>query len=99
METESQSKTYKNALYYLQLTKDKMNSESLLRLKCLLYYLMRKGIVQENLAVEIHIIGEGVESLKSEYQLILKLLFNIYNLLEPEHSKQFPLVHLDVLIP
>ena len=86
METQK-NKTYNNALYYLQLTKSKMNSESLHKLKCLLYYLMSTGIVTENLAVEIHIIGEGVESIKSDYQLILKLLFNMYNLLEPEHSK------------
>ena len=70
----------KKALYYLKFTKEKLNSESLQKLKCILCYLIRKGIVSENLALETHIIGEGVESFKTDYQLILKMLFNIYNL-------------------
>ena len=81
-----QTESYKSALYYLQLTKDKLNSESLHKLKVILCYLIRKGIVTENLAVEIHIVGPGIESFKTDYQLILKLLFNMYNLVRIYHE-------------
>lgn len=50
------------------------------KLKCLLCYLIRRKIVTQNLAIEIHIIGDGIQPFKTDYQLILKLLFNMYNL-------------------
>jgi hypothetical protein len=50
------------------------------KLKCLLCYLIRRKIVKQNLAIEIHIIGDDIEPFKTDYQLILKLLFNMYNL-------------------
>jgi hypothetical protein len=56
------------------------------KLKCLLCYLIRRRIVTQNLAIEIHIIGDGIQAFKTDYQLILKLLFNMYNLVSDRMS-------------
>lgn len=35
----------------------------------------------------------------SEVADVLAIVVNAYNLLEPEHSREFPLVKLDILLP
>ena len=54
-------KPHESALYILQLTKDKLNSDSMKKLKCLLFHVVKEGIVTKNLTIEIYF--EGDESL------------------------------------
>jgi len=77
-------------LYILQITRSKLNHDMMKMLKCLLCYIL-STTKSEHLVLEVHYDVDEFDPLPSYIGLILKLLVNGYNLLEPEHSKDFPL--------
>eukprot|EP00347_Sterkiella_histriomuscorum_P023330 403335061 len=85
--------THEYGLYILRITKDKLNSEHMKRIKCLLFYILER--VTKNLVIEI----KFDEEFDLNFQFIQRVLTNSYNLLEPEHSKVCPLKQIDVVMP
>ena len=67
-------------------------------LKCLLFHILRTTGLQ-NIVVEVYFDEEQFNPLSDYLELILKVLLTGYNLTEPEHSRQFPLVQIDILLP
>ena len=67
-------------------------------LKCLLFHILRTTGL-ENIVVEVYFDEEQFSPLSANVELILKVLLTGYNLTEPEHSRQFPLVSIDILLP
>ena len=61
---DSAIKKHEKALYYLNINKDKLNSEGLKKLKRLLFYVLKR--VNQSLTVEVHF----DESVTIEYSLI-----------------------------
>ena len=84
-------------LYLLQVTKSKLNSEDMFLLKALLTYILNTTGTQ-HLLVEVYF-EQDLEPIEDHMSLVLKMLTNAYNLLEPEQSKSFPLVSIDYLFP
>ena len=67
-------------------------------LKCLLFHILRTTGLQ-HIVVEMYFDEEQFNPLSDHLELILKVLLTGYNLTEPEHSRQFPLVQIDILLP
>ena len=67
-------------------------------LKCLLFHILRTTGLQ-NIVMEVYFDEEQFNPLSDYLELILKVLLTGYNLTEPEHSRQFPLVQIDILLP
>ena len=88
----------KRALYILQITRDKLSEESMKVLKCLLFYILRTTDLK-SIVVEIYFDESEFSPVEDQLELILKVLLTGYNLTEPEHSSQFPLVQIDILLP
>lgn len=72
--------SHKSAVYFLHITRDKLNADEMKKLKCLLFHLISQGIVTETLTIEVYFVGEGADALQHDYEFITKLLFNGYNL-------------------
>lgn len=67
-------------------------------LKCLLFYILRTTDLK-HIVVEVYFDMEQFSPLEDQVELILKVLLTGYNLTEPEHSRDFPLVSIDILLP
>ena len=67
-------------------------------LKCILLHILRTTGLQ-NIVVEIYFDEEQFSPLAEQLELILKVILSGYNLTEPEHSRLFPLVQIDILLP
>ena len=67
-------------------------------LKCLLLHILRTTELQ-HLVIETYFDESEFTPLSSHLDLITKLLITGYNLTEPEHSRSFPLVKVDILLP
>ena len=88
----------KRAIYILQITRDKLTEERMKILKCLLFYILRTTELK-HIIVEVYFDTEQFSPLENYLELILKVLLTGYNLTEPEHSRDFPLVKIDILLP
>ena len=88
----------KKAIYILQIKQEKFTEESMKVLKCLLLHIVRTSQLQ-HIIVEVHFDEEQYSPFESHLELILKMLVTGYNLTEPEHSRSFPLVKIDILLP
>ena len=88
----------KKALYILQITRSKFSEESMKVLKCLLLHILRTTKMQ-HIVIEVYFDMEEFSPLDAHLELILKMLVTGYNLTEPEHSRTFPLVKIDILWP
>ena len=86
------------AMYILQITRSKLTEESMRMLKCLLLHILRTTELQ-HIVVEIYFDQNEFSPLSSHLSLILKALNTGYNLTEPEHSRSFPLVRIDIMVP
>ena len=67
-------------------------------LKCLLLHILRSTQLQ-HIVLEVHFNQEEFSPIESHLQLIIKMCTTGYNLTEPEHSRMFPLVKIDILLP
>ena len=86
------------ALYILQIKKSKLTEQSMRVLKCLLFHVLRTTGVQ-HITVEVHFDQTEFFPLEQHLDTILKMLITGYNLTEPEHSRDFPMVAIEILIP
>jgi len=74
-------------------------------LRCLLYYILKMNDNEcKHLVIEVHFDKTDFPSASDgsafiETQAIWQLIVNGYNLLEPDHSKTFPLVEIDIFLP
>ena len=92
-----QSDRKAKCLYILQITQEKMNKDSMKTLKCLLFEMIRMTKT-EHIVLEVWF-GDEFQPVDEQLGLIVKMLVNGYNLLEPEHSRHFPLLKLEILLP
>jgi hypothetical protein len=69
----------------------------MVKLKCLLFEVIRRTETQ-HLVLEVFF-DESFLPLEDKIGLVVKMLVNGYNLLEPEHSRHFPLLKLEILLP
>ena len=67
-------------------------------LKCLLFHILRT-IDVKHIIVEVHFDEDEFNPINKHLETILKILITGYNLTEPEHSRDFPLVAIEILIP
>eukprot|EP00353_Schmidingerella_taraikaensis_P006063 CAMPEP_0185568170 /NCGR_PEP_ID=MMETSP0434-20130131/1211_1 /TAXON_ID=626734 ORGANISM="Favella taraikaensis, Strain Fe Narragansett Bay" /NCGR_SAMPLE_ID=MMETSP0434 /ASSEMBLY_ACC=CAM_ASM_000379 /LENGTH=346 /DNA_ID=CAMNT_0028182591 /DNA_START=161 /DNA_END=1201 /DNA_ORIENTATION=+ len=67
-------------------------------LKCLLLHILRTTGLQ-HIVCEIYFDETDFSPLPEHLKLIIKILTTGYNLTEPEHSRMFPLVRIDILLP
>lgn len=86
------------AMYILQINQSKFSEESMRVLKCLLLHILRTTQLL-HIVIEVYFDMEEYSPLDSHIELILKMLVTGYNLTEPEHSRSFPLVKIDILWP
>jgi hypothetical protein len=70
----TESSQHAKALYFLNISNDKLNSDGLKKIKRLLFYILKR--VTESLVVELYF----EESMQIEYSLIQRILWNGYNL-------------------
>ena len=88
------------SLYILQVTKQKLTHESFKILKALLHYILGKDSSITDIIIEVYFQEEDFGSNLAQHTAsIVQLIVNGYNLLEPEHSKTFPLVNIDIFLP
>ena len=85
-------------LYILQIKRAKLNEESMKVLKCLLLHIIRITELQ-HIILEVYFDEDEFSPLSKYIDAIVKMLVTGYNLLEPEHSRDHPLVALDILLP
>ena len=85
-------------MYILQITRDKLTEESMRTLKCLILHIIRTTELK-HIVIELHFNEEQFSPFDANLSLIIKMLVTGYNLTEPEHSRQFPLVRIDILLP
>ena len=85
-------------LYILQIKPAKLCKESMVKLKCLLFEIIHRTQTQ-HLVLEVFFDEAAFFPLEDQIGLIVKMLVNAYNLLEPEHSRHFPLFKLEILLP
>ena len=85
-------------MYILQITRDKLCEESMKVLKCALLHIIRTTQLQ-NIVIEVYFDDAQFAPMESHVELILKCLITGYNLTEPEHSRSFPLLKIDILMP
>ena len=52
-----------------------------------------------HIIVEVYFDEEHFSPIEDHLETILKMLITGYNLTEPEHSRDFPLVAIEILIP
>ena len=84
-------------VYLLQITKEKLCNDAMKLLKCLLMYILRTS-QSKHIILEVYF-NEEFNPIENHTELVLKMLVNGYNLLQPEHSKDFPLTSLEILFP
>jgi len=82
----------------LQITTSMLNKEAMLKLKCLLFEVIRRTKTN-HIVLEVFFDETEFFPLEEQLGLIVKMLVNGYNLLEPEHSRHFPLLKLEILLP
>ena len=82
----------------MQITRDKITEESMRVLKCLLLHILRTTQL-EYIVVEVYFDENDFSPLDAHLALILKVVLTGYNLTEPEHSRDFPMVVIDVFLP
>ena len=69
-------------------------------MKALLHYILGKDKSISDIIIEVYFEEEDFGYDMSQHTTsIVQLIVNGYNLLEPEHSKTFPLVNVDILLP
>ena len=67
-------------------------------LKCLLLHILRTTQLM-HIVIEIYLDEREYTPFSDHLRLIMKMLTTGYNLTEPEHSRMFPLVSIDILLP
>ena len=67
-------------------------------LKCLLMHIIRKTETN-HLYLEVYFDTDEFSQLEDSIDSIFQLVISGYNLLEPEHSREFPLVAIEILLP
>ena len=67
-------------------------------LKCLLMYVIR-ATKTKHLYLEMHFDKDEFPLLEENIDAIFQMVVTGYNLLEPEHSREFPLVAIEILLP
>jgi len=88
------------AFYLLQITKQKLNHESFKKLKALLHYILNQNKEITDIIIEVYFEEQDFGNNYTNHTVpIVQLIVNGYNLLEPEHSKNFPLVNVDIYLP
>ncbi len=55
---EELSSNHDTALYFLYLTKEKLNSDNMKKLKCLLFYILKR--IKKNLIIEVYLDEKSV---------------------------------------
>ena len=74
----SEHRKYDTAIYILQLSKEKLNSANLKKLKCLMLYIMKR--VRSSVILEAYM----DETIDLDYANTSKILSNTYNLVSYE---------------
>jgi len=67
-------------------------------LKCLLLHILRTTELQR-VVIEVYLDEQDFSPFSDQLGLIIKMLTTGYNLTEPEHSHEFPMVKIDLLMP
>ena len=67
-------------------------------LKCLLFHILRTTDLR-HIIIEVHFDEKEFSPIEQHLETILKMLVTGYNLTEPEHSRDFPLVTIEILLP
>lgn len=67
-------------------------------LKCLLLHILRTTELK-HINLEVYFDTEEFDPIEDHIDTIIKMLVSGYNLLEPEHQRDFPLVGMDILLP
>ena len=67
-------------------------------LKCLLLHILRMTDIK-HINLEVYFDEEEFNPVEDHIDSIIKMLVSGYNLLEPEHSRDYPLVAVDILLP
>ena len=88
----------KKAMYILQLSRDKLTEENMKIFKCLLLHIIREQ-GHKNIIIEVYFDENDFSPLPEHLEIILKALVTGYNLTEPEHSRDFPLVPIEIFLP
>ena len=69
----------------------------MVKLKCLLFEIKHLTDT-DHIVLEVFFNEQEFFPLEEQLGLIVKMLVNGYNLLEPEHSRHFPLMKLEILM-
>ena len=75
-----------------------LHKEAMVKLKCLLFEVIHRTKTNY-IVLEVFFDETEFFPLEEQLGLIVKMLVNGYNLLEPEHSRHFPLLKLEILLP
>ena len=87
-------------LYLLQINKHKLQHESFKKIKALLHYILSQNKSITDIIIEVYFDDEDFQNNFNQHtSSIVQLIVNGYNLLEPEHSKTFPLVNVEIYLP
>ena len=86
-------------LYFLQITKDKLSTSSFKIIKQLLNHILKITNSQHIIMETYFEPTDFGQDITNHLTDIVGLIVNGYNLLEPEHCQNFPLVKLDILLP
>ena len=67
-------------------------------LKCILLHILRSTEIN-HIIIEVYFDEEEFTPFEQNIRIITKMLVTGYNLTEPEHSRDFPLVAIEIFMP
>ena len=85
-------------LYILQINKSKLNQNSMKILKCLLLHIIQTTNTK-TINLEVYFDQNEFNPIHDHIGAILKMLVTGYNLLEPEHTRDYPLIAVNIILP